>query len=522
MKLETKAVVNFIYRRASYLPDPAKFAKWLRLLRATAYVLMAVERFKKLISKDKRSRRPEKECALSVELISKAERLLLQDVQREHYFLEIETLENKKELPKGSNLRDLSPALKDGLLRVQGRASAVWDIPEFNNNPIILDGRNYIRRLLMHDYHSRLGHANHQTVINELRQKYWITSARATLRTITAKCPLCQVKRSRPLPPRMADLPPGRLAHETNPFSHCGIDYFGPMEVTIRRRREKRWGVLFTCLTTRAIHLEIADRLNTDSAIMALQRMTARRGQPSVIYSDNGTNFRGAAEELKKAVSALNVARLVDNSANNGTKWVFNPPSAPHMGGAWESMVKAVKKALYQAMNSEAPKEEVLRTLFAEAEHTVNSRPLTYVSSDPLDQEAITPNHILFGASSRNLVPRHYELMEGSHKRLWLKAQLMANTFWVRWKKEYLPTLLPRKKWQWENLNLKVGDVVIIMCDTAKRNKWLKGVVEMLHPSRDNRVRSVTVRTATGTLDRPVVKLIKLELASESNAQLGV
>lgn len=118
---------------------------------------------------------------------------------------------------------------------------------------------------------------------------------------------------------------------------------------------------------------------------MAIQRMTARRGQPACFYSDNGTNLKGAADELKKAVEALDTRKLQEFSSENKTKWIFIPPSVPHMGGAWESMVKCVKKALHHALNSEAPKEEVLITLLAEVEHTVNSRPLTYVSSDPFD-----------------------------------------------------------------------------------------------------------------------------------------
>lgn len=144
----------------------------------------------------------------------------------------------------------------------------------------------------------------------------------------------------------MADLPAARLAHGTNPFSHCGVDYFVPMTVAIGRRREKRWSVLFTCLTMRKVHLEIADSLTADSCIMAIQRMTSRRGQPSVFYSDNGTNLRGACEALKIAVANLDKEVLKEYGTRVGSKWVFIPPLAPHMGGARESLVKSVKRVL--------------------------------------------------------------------------------------------------------------------------------------------------------------------------------
>nr|XP_012145944.1 PREDICTED: uncharacterized protein LOC105663171 [Megachile rotundata] len=138
----------------------------------------------------------------------------------------------------------------------------------------------------------------------------------------------------------------GRVAFRQRPFTHCGVDYFGPLMVKIRRRREKRWGVLFTCLTTRAIHLEIAHSLSASSAIMALQRLAARRGTPQVVYSDNGTNFRGADKELKDATASMDRTKIEEYALSKRVKWVFNPPDAPHMGGAWERLIRSVKTAL--------------------------------------------------------------------------------------------------------------------------------------------------------------------------------
>ena len=148
-----------------------------------------------------------------------------------------------------------------------------------------------------------------------------------------------------------------------------------------------------------AIYLEIVDTLSADSCIMAIQRMTARRGQPAVFSSNNGTNLRGAHKELKLALSNLVLKRLTDYGASMGSKWYFIHPVTPHMGGAWKSLIKSVKRAITVTLIKKTPREEVLRNLFAEAEHTVNSRPITFVSPEVDDQEALTPNNLLFGAS---------------------------------------------------------------------------------------------------------------------------
>jgi transposase InsO family protein len=139
-----------------------------------------------------------------------------------------------------------------------------------------------------------------------------------------------------------------------------GVDYFGPFDVTIGRRREKRYGALFTCMTTRAVHIEVAASLTTDSAIMAIRRMIARRGNPRSIVSDNGTNFHGADNELRKAFEAMDKDKIIDTMAQVGIEWKFNPPSAPHMGGAWESLVKSIKTALHSTLKDRAPKDEVV------------------------------------------------------------------------------------------------------------------------------------------------------------------
>ena len=200
--------------------------------------------------------------------------------------------------------------------------------------------------------------------------------------------------------PRMGDLPFARLGYRFQPFSYCGLDYFGPLRVKVARHEEKRWVALFTCMTLRAIHIELVGCLTTDSVIMAIQRFTSRRGVPRMIYSDSGTNFKGANKVLSEALTLLDNDRLNGFCLSKKIEWRFNPAAAPHMGGAWESLIKSVKSALAYALKDRSPKEEVLLTVLTGIEHSVNSRPLTHVSLDPRDDEALTPNHFLIGSSS--------------------------------------------------------------------------------------------------------------------------
>ena len=363
-------------------------------MRSTARVLQFIEICKKSLPSA---------VALPIELISRANTLWLLQSQKDTFATEISDIKKNRSLPKSSNVRKLTPYLdQDGLLRAEGRISETTNVPDTIKNPIILSGNHTFVKLIIKKYHVKFHHGNNDTVINEIRQKLWVTKLRATLKSVVNNCQFCRVKRALPQQPRMGNLPRARLAHHHRPFSYCGMDYFGPMTVTIGRRHEKRWGVLFTCLTTRAVHIELAASLSTDSAIMALRRMTARRGQPLEIYSDNGTNLRGAATELRAAIRNMNEPELYDHAANIGVTWKFIPPAAPHMGGSWERLVQSIKRALKVTLTSQSPKEEVLLTLMAEAEYTVNCRPLTHIPVSVTDPEALTPNHFLLGSSVGN------------------------------------------------------------------------------------------------------------------------
>lgn len=500
----------------SHLPDVCRFSNYMRLIRSTAWILKFIRR-----CREKREHIPN---SYSVEFIPsnmmEVEKLWWKKCQSDSFAVEISALTRGEYVDKASMLYQLSPYLdKEGILRIKGRienAHAENDV----KRPVILFAKHPFTKLLIHSYHIKLGHNGQEQCVNEIRQKFWIPNIRNAVRRCWNECQHCKNSRSKPCIPEMGQLPPGRLQSHEAPFSRCGMDYFGPMTVKIGRRQEKRYGVLFTCMTTRAVHLEIAQSLSTDSAIMAIRRMISRRGQPFEIWSDNGTNLRGSDKELKNCLKTIDQSKLTEACTSRSIRWNFNPPAAPHMGGCWERLVRSVKTALKATLKEKVPKEEVLQTLFAEAENIVNSRPLTYVSLDAQDDESLTPNHFLIGKRGAASPGNFSEICL---RRQWKIAQQLSDSFWKLWRKEYLPTLTRRTKWYKPEKPLEVGDIVIVVDDTAERNAWPKGIIMQVLPDKKQNVRSAEVKISGSNkiLRRPVSKLCKLDVKGNVDSKIG-
>ena len=485
---------------ATQLPiiNSYRFSSWIRLISTVSRVFFVIDKMKKRDHTD-------------VERLLLAEELCIKISQTTSFREELNALRKSNSVNKVSRILRLKPFVDDrDILRAEGRLTNFHDNDSLSK-PIILDAKEYCTRLLIKFYHEKYYHGSNDSVLNELRQKYWILGLRQGLRNLVSNCSICKIKRAKPANPKMSALPSGRVAYRLKPFSHCGLDYFGPMLIKIGRRQEKRWGALFTCLTTRAIHIEIVHSLNSDSTIMSLKRFIARRGTPLVIYSDNGTNFRGASKELKLALKEQISDRqnINDFATINKIEWNFIPPASPHMGGAWERMIRSVKNALSVILRKHTPKEEVLLTIMAEVEHTVNSRPLTHVSLDTRDQEALTPNHFLIGSSSNEIRFGRCDAQALCSRKQWKQSQYFADCFWQRWMREYLPSLIPRQKWHESDTPVKEGDIVLILDESTERNQWRKGVVTRVFPGKDKEVRVAELRTVNGNLIRPTRKLVR-------------
>ena len=292
------------------------------------------------------------------------------------------------------------------------------------------------------------------------------------------------------------------------------MDYFGPFLVKRGRSLVKRYGVIFTCLTIRAVHIEVASSLDTDSFIDAFRRFIARRGQVKILRSDNGTNFIGAERELKRAIEELNSSKIENTLRQRGIQWMFNPPTGSHHGGVWERLIRSVRKILSTTLGLQTMDEEGLHTVLCEVEAIINSRPITKVSSDPNDLEALTPNHLLLLQSKPSLPPGLFVKEDLYARKRWKQVQYLSDIFWKRWTREYLPQLQERQKWMRASRCFAEGDIVLIVDDTAPRNSWILGKIIEAVPDQYGLVRQIRIKTKTSTLDRPITKVCLLQEAA--------
>ncbi|XP_043066489.2 uncharacterized protein [Drosophila bipectinata] len=383
--------------------------------------------------------------------VSKAKMLLYKQSQAIAFAAEMKTLSAGPALLKGSRLAGLNAYLgNDGVLRTRGRLNAV-DIAE---DAIIL---------------------------------------------------------AVPRPPQMAPIPRARVGSFERPFTYTGVDYFGPLLVNVGRRKEKRWVALFTCLTLRAVHFEIAYSLDTSSCIMCLANFMALRGTPREIFSDNGTNFRATEKAVREELKKIEHDKITIKF--DGIKWRFNPPGAPHMGGAWERLVRTTKGILKNICPSYSFNDEGLRNALMEAQFIINSRPLTFVSLDSEDDAALTPNHLLLG-SANGYKPLPKEGM--NLKRRWNETQRFGDRFWQRWVKEYAPVLTRRTKWFEKVPPITIGSIVVVVDELLPRNLWLKGRVTDALMANDGQVRRVTIKTQHGAIERPATMVAVLDVGLEN------
>ncbi|XP_055615002.1 uncharacterized protein LOC129761309 [Toxorhynchites rutilus septentrionalis] len=403
-----------------------------------------------MVSKSERTSGP-----LTQQELIRAEKFLYRLAQQCEYAEEVSILfanrlneTERNTIPKNSSIVYFCPFLDESdVLRVRGRTGTCSFINYDAVNPIILPRNHHVTHLIVLHYHRKYHHQNHNTVLNEIRQRYRIPRLKSVYATIRKSCQKCMNERVVPQPPAMSDLAPSRLAACSRPFTHMGVDYFGPIMVSANRKTEKRWVLIATCLTIRAIHLQIAHTLSTDSCIMALHNVIGRRGAPAVIYSDQGTNFRGAHRELKAVLANLDQQRLIAEFTTPHTSWNFNQPASPHMGGAWERLIRTVKQNLNKLLPKGPPSYEVLENLLIEVENIVNSRPLTSIPLEDDESPVLTPNHFLLG-SSNGLKP--WTLLDDNPATLQnccQHSQTLANQFWKQWLRDYLPSITRRPKW---------------------------------------------------------------------------
>lgn len=506
----------------------ARFSDVMKLKRTLAWVLHFIK-----CLKSHRTRRQSKRikatlpttCMPSVKDLDNAEIILIKHVQGRHLGEEVTRLTDVKLQEKAPGVKTssaiykLDPFVSENVIRVGGRLSNS-SLPYDVKHQILLPRESSLTHLILSDIHHRIGHLGKNAMLADLRLKYWIPQAGHLIKRTISKCVDCRRYSARPQVQKMADLPSDRIESDIAAFTYVGMDYFGPLEVKRGRTTHKRYGVIFTCCSSRAIHLEVAHSLTTDSCINAIRRFVSRRGPVACIRSDNGTNLVGAEAEMREQIASWNQSRIGRTLQQHHIDWKFNPPSASHFGGIWERLIRLVRRVLYSLLRDQSISldDESLHTVMCEVEQIVNNRPLTPSSDNPNDLDMLTPNHLLLGRRNTNMPPGMFTPEDKYVKRRWRQIQHIANVFWSRWSKEYIPLLQERQKWLKSSRSIAVGDIVLITA-SSPRNTWLMGRVTEVHPDRKGLVRVVTLKTQNGVLTRPIHKLCLLLEADENVEQ---
>jgi len=479
-------------------------SSWYKLKRAVAWLLRVKNQLAGKV-------RNFDSANLSVNELRFAEVEIIKHVQAQRYKNEMQRLLRGEHVGKSSSLRDLSPQINcDGIICVGGRIKNAG-VSDSKKHPFIVPHNHHVARIIVNDLHN-VAHLGVEWTLSLLRSKYWVTKARVLIKSVKSACVTCKKLYSAPCEQKMSDFPAERLESVHPPFYHVGIDCFGPFQVKIGRSHVKRYGCLFTCLNTRAIHIEKLYSLETDSFLNGFRKFVSRRGAPGKVWSDNGLNFIGANNEIAKCMKELKADQILNYSVKHGFEWNFIPPNAPHKGGIWERIVRTIKRILSTLLIGIETKlcDEVLETVFCEVEAIVNSRPITKVSDCINDLAALTPNHLLLLREGPAAPPGVFKQSD-MYKRRWRYVQHVSNEFWKRWLKEYLPELQKRNKWFKISENVKVGDLVLLLGENTPRYLWPMAIVTSVKFGDDGLVRSVYVRTKTSEFLRPIHKIVLLE-----------
>lgn len=426
------------------------------------------------------------------------------------------------EVPK--EFRQLWPFVDElGLVRVGGRIRHA-DIDYDQKHPMLLPYDHHFTRLVIDDFHVRNFHAGPTLTQSLLRAKFWIPRSLKVIKSRIYKCVHCRILRAKPTTPFMADLPRERLEC-VRAFNEVGVDYAGPLSIKESNRRKAALGkayiCIFVCMTTKAVHLELVSSLATDAFLAALDRFVARRGLPSTIHSDNGTNFVGASRNIKELYSFLHrhSSEFVKHLSSKGVTWKFIPPRAPNFGGLWEAGVKSVKSLLVNSTGKQPLTFEELATILARIEGLLNSRPLCPLRDDADEFQFLTPGHFLKGDSLSSLPTDPTTTAPFSLTSRWRLVQQHTAYIWSRWNRDYLHQLQRRTKWTKRHPNLQAGDLVIVVEERGPIGVWPVARVEETHPGRDGVVRVVSIRTPSARIfKRPVSSLVPLLVEPEAEA----
>ena len=416
----------------------------------------------------------------------------------------------------------------DGILRCYGRYENA-QLSKEAITPILLPRSCRVTFLIIMDIHERLLHCGVSHTLSILRSRYWVPQGRAAVRRVLSQCVTCKRHEGPAFQqPPMAPLPAGRLG-KSFPFQFTGLDNLGPLKVKDSSGTiVKIWLCLFTCFTTRAVHLECMLSMSTVEFLHCFRRFVSRRGHPQHLYSDNAAHFKLASDTIESQwARVLHDPEVASLSSQQNINWKFTTQYAPWEGGLYERMVGLVKRCIRKAIGRMLLTVGEMITLSSEVEAVLNSRPLTYIGSDECN--FVTPSHFLnvnrsVGLSTpaqddaNDVEYRPSESSADAVSKRFKRLESTLNQFWSVWRKEYLLSLrersgVHRKSAKSVKSVPAVGDVVVIGDESLSRCLWKLGVVVKANESADGCVRSADIRMQSGrVLTRPVSMIYPLEL----------
>ena len=480
--------------------DPANYSVgelyngYLKLLRLTTRLFAVMIRHFNLTWKD---------CQ------EKAKAFLVRNCQRKDPYLQtvIDKLEQKE---KVKELKKFNLFLDElGTLRSESRLPDSDHISYNIRCPMILRKCSSLSKLIAQSMHTQFEHSvGTQMAKNKVREQgYLILGIDNLLREIKGHCVECKRRDNAPYEQQMAAIPSYRFEKPLQAFSKTGLDFAGPFFVKQGRAKQrlKSYILVFTCLQTRAVHLEVTNDQSTSSVLNAFSRMTDMRGMPNEFLSDNWKSFTSPEKELQSWVRDLDEDLIIRQTFADAV-WRFTPPYGPHHGGIYETMVKATKRALHSLFKEADLNMDEFRTAISRVAALLNSRPLTRVK-DENGTRILTPNHFLIGMLGGAVSTDNLD----DPVERWKRVHSIVNKFWKQFLSEYIPLLSNRGKWQTVRENIQVGEVVLQLDPNTPRGQWKLAIIEEVFPSKDGKVRRVKIRTTNGVYERPITKLIPLE-----------
>ena len=493
-----------------------RFSTLSKLMRVTAYMVRAIKGFK--------GKRYDVSSGLTSEELAHAEMLWIRSTQH------LVSQPNFKVQQKQFNL-----FIDDkNIWRCGGRLTNV-EAPFTVKYPVLLSQNHPLTTLVVREAHERVHHDRVKETLTETRRKFWIPKGRSLVRYLIHHCVLCRTFEGAPFKgPPPPPLPVFRVK-EDPAFSYSGVDFAVPLTIRADNatHSNKVWICLFTCLVTWAVHLDVVTNMSTHSFLRCLKRFVPRRGLPRKFVSDNGKTFKAESKYIKAVFEDRTVK---EHLTGMGCEWTFNVERAPWWGSAFKRLIQSVKRCLRKLIARAHFSFDELLTTITEIEAVLNSRPLSYVSGEDID-EPLTPSHLLVGRRILRL-PDHigylcdlddeeFTTNSGQLTRQARHLNNILNHFWNRWRTEYLNELweahrhLMSTTHSKKPADLSVGDVVIVHSERLPRGLWKLGRIQELLKGRDGHCRAAIVKTTASDgqpvlLHLPIQLLYPLELSNSS------